>query len=389
MKIFIYCQHVWGVGHLFRIREICRALKGHDIVLVTGGPEVSVPLPAHVRVFRLPVLQMDAHGQLHGENGRTAKEVWPERIERLFNLFRSEVPDVLLVELYPLGRSAFRRELDPILSAVREGDLPRCRVGCSVRDILVEKRDPEAYEKRVVGTLNRWFDALLVHADPALVELDDTFSRVAEIEIPVIYTGFVAPPSGQPGNRESFRRAAGVTAEERLVVVSAGGGKSGYPLLAAALAAGRVLAARRRVKVIMFTGPFLDDHQRRGLETEAGPGVSVYRFASDFDAGLASADLSISMAGYNTCMNLLVTQVPALVWPFAGDREQPLRAHRLAAEGLVTVLRDQDLQPERLAEGMQAQLSIPAPPACRVNLSGAAYTAQWITETFPVGKRLR
>ncbi len=37
MKILVYCQHVLGVGHFFRTLEICRALAGHDVVLVSGA----------------------------------------------------------------------------------------------------------------------------------------------------------------------------------------------------------------------------------------------------------------------------------------------------------------------------------------------------------------
>ncbi len=41
MKIIHYCQYIWGVGHFFRSLEICRALAGHDVLLVTGGPKIN------------------------------------------------------------------------------------------------------------------------------------------------------------------------------------------------------------------------------------------------------------------------------------------------------------------------------------------------------------
>ena len=48
MKIVFYCQHVLGVGHFFRSLEICRALAGHEVILVTGGPRFEVQLPGHI-----------------------------------------------------------------------------------------------------------------------------------------------------------------------------------------------------------------------------------------------------------------------------------------------------------------------------------------------------
>ena len=63
------------------------------------------------------------------------------------------------------------------------------------------------------------------------------------------------------------------------------------------------------------------------------------------------------MAGYNTCMNILSAGATAMVWPFAQNREQRQRAEALADLGLLEVLEDADLDPERLAAKMTAALN--------------------------------
>jgi len=383
LKIFVYCQHVWGLGHFFRIREIVRALEHHEVVLVTGGPEVAMPLPGNVRRYQLPVLRMGSDKKLTGENGRDVDDVWLERVNRLRALFNAEAPDVFLVELYPLGRKAFRRELDPILAGIRLGCLPDCRVYCSVRDILVSKPDQAAYEARVCRDLNRWFDGLLVHADPSLVALEDTFGAVSAVTIPVIYTGYVARTGAGEFKRAAFRKKEGIGDDETLVVVSAGGGQSGYPLLSAVLAARHCLAPGTRPRLAVFSGPYLPEARLAALQADAAPGVVIQRFSPAFTDWLAAADLSISMAGYNTCMNLLVAGVPALVWPFTGDREQPLRAGRLEAAGWLSVLAKHDLEPARLAERITATLERQAPPAMPLDLDGAVRTARYLQEDRP------
>jgi predicted glycosyltransferase len=128
----------------------------------------------------------------------------------------------------------------------------------------------------------------------------------------------------------------------------------------------------------MFTGPFLDEAAYQKLAVKAGPNIQISRFTKDFLGYLLAADLSVSMAGYNTCMNLLVTRVPALVWPYPKDREQGLRAERLAAAGNLKVLSEKDIDPDRLAGIVEKNLLQPARPKNAIDLNGAAKTAELI-----------
>jgi predicted glycosyltransferase len=342
-----------------------------------------------VSEFRLPELRMDAGFRALLAGGeRDAGAVLAERRARLQALFAADPPDLFLIELYPFGRKAFRVEIDPLLEAMAAGRLPACGVVCSVRDILVEKGDPAAYEERVVATLNRFFDAVLVHADPGLVRLEDTFRRTADIAAPVTYTGFVTP-AAPPGARDRMRAELGLRAEERLVVASAGGGSVGMPLLEAVVRACARPDAPAGTRLAVFTGPFLPDGDFDRLRAAAAPGTQVERFSPEFPALLAAADLSLSMAGYNTTMNLLAARVPALVWPFAQNREQRMRAERLAARGALGILSDQDLDPSRLAARIRERLTLPPPSGGGVDLDGAAAVARWVEGWQPEHARLR
>ena len=379
MKIIQYCQHVLGIGHLFRSLEISRALSDHEVILVTGGPRVDTNLPDHVREVRLPDLQMNQEfkGLYSSRKDRSLEQIKADRKKRLRAIFKREKPAIFLVELYPFGRKAFRFELDPVLLALGNHELPPCHVICSVRDILVEKEDQVKHESRVVKTLNRYFDAVLVHADPNLAKLSETFDQYDEIEIPVIYTGYIAakplPEAGQ-----HLRRQLKIGADELLIVASAGGGTVGAPLLQAVVRAFNRLDVHKPCRLKVFTGPFLEPGVFDDLKKMACSNVQVEQFTADFLSHLAAADLSISMAGYNTTMNILATGVPALVWPFSQNREQRLRAGRLAREGILTLIEGEDLRPDRLAGLMGRMLATSNRPAGRFDLDGAANTATWI-----------
>jgi predicted glycosyltransferase len=252
---------------------------------------------------------------------------------------------------------------------------------CSLRDILVEKRDPAAYEERVLTKLNGFFDLLLVHSDPNIIRLDETFARAEDIRIPVVHTGFVAPRL-EPNAGFALRRELGLSSAQSLIVASAGGGRSGFPLLNCVLDAARMLRRTRPLRVELFAGPFMDPAEYEKLTVKAEDDVRVRRFTGRFLDYLSAADLSVSLAGYNTCMNLLVTRVPCLVHPYSRQQEQPLRVQRLQSFIPMRIVKTWDLEPHRLKAQMEQMLAAPrtlAAPAPDVDGSGttAKYLTRW------------
>jgi predicted glycosyltransferase len=361
-----------------------------SLALVSGGPAVETALPDNVQEVRLPGLMMDNHFKqlFTTSKEKSVDQIKSDRQKMLFDLFEKASPDIFIVELYPFGRKAFRFELDPILKGIRTRKLPKCQVICSLRDILVEKKDVVKYEKRVVDSLNSYFDAVLVHADPGLVKLDETFTSTTDITIPINYTGFVAPKPA-PNSRSRLRKKLGIGKEEVLVVASAGGGNVGAPLLEAVMNAVEYMDTEKRIYLYVFTGPFMDKSDFEALKKLAGTKKQIARFSIDFLSYLVAADLSVSMAGYNTCMNIIAAQVPSLVWPFSQNREQRLRAERLSLLNVMKVLDDKDLRPDSLAIFMDETLAGNTRPKVSINLNGAANTAQWIETWIEASGRLQ
>jgi predicted glycosyltransferase len=383
MKVIFYCQHILGVGHLFRSLEICKALKGHRVLLISGGPHIETNIPKHVKVVRLPELQMDTHfkGLFNSHMNLSLDRIKEQRQKKLFTIFEKEKPDIFLVELYPFGRKAFRFELDPLLAPIREQKHSPCGVVCSVRDILVEKEDRQRHESRAVDTLNRFFDAVVVHSDSNLVKLEETFLLRAEIDIPLFYTGYIAkkPPANA---RRQIRSRLKMMDKDPMIVASAGGGSVGKPLLESAINAFKKFSGDSSARLMVYTGPYMAEKDFAYLKSLADQRITVEKFASDFLAFMAAADLSISMGGYNTTMDILTCGVPALVWPFGNNREQRLRAQRLAERGALKILNDEHLKPDCLADILAQTLSEPHPGKLDIDLDGAAHTARWLEDWF-------
>ncbi len=384
MNVGIYCQHVLGLGHLFRTLEIVKALAPDNVSLITGGREFDTGSLDHVRQVQLPGLMMDENfdGLYSVDPGLTVDQVKETRKEMLLETIEQESFDALLIELYPFGRRGFRFELVPAIEAVRQNN-PNCRVFCSIRDILVEKSDVKKYETRVIKALNSQFDAVLVHADPRIVRLDETFSRMSQIEVPIRYTGFITP---MPDVQEVGRITGQLKTEkeDRLIVASAGSGSVGADLLKAVVSSLPFLPDYSNTIVKVFTGPYMPteevDELKRLARNTPVKDIAIETFCDHFVSMLKAADLSVSMAGYNTSMNLAAAGTPGLVLPFDQNREQRMRCEQLAGFADLTVLGKDDLAPEKLADRMAQTLnrSGTVPERRQLNLDGAGESARWI-----------
>jgi predicted glycosyltransferase len=291
MNIILYCQYVWGMGHLVRSLEFARALSAHNVTLVAGGQEVAMDVPRHVRYMKLPVLYMDEKFStlIPGDSTKSVDEVQQARKEILYQLLKTEQPDIFIVELYPFGRSIFGFELEPLLADIRSGVFGTVKTICSLRDILVEKRDPAAYEQKVIQKLNQFFDALLVHADRRLLPLDETFSRVNDIAIPVVYTGFIAQQADRAAGRD-LRQKLEDSSDQKLIVASAGGGRSGYRLLNCTIKACELLRNRmpvgfRRHPYPAFYQTFAGLSERGGFVDQPGRIQHLHEPAGQSGAG--------------------------------------------------------------------------------------------------------
>lgn len=376
MRIIHYSQHVLGVGHLFRSLEIVKALHGHEVTFVTGGKEMALPVPPFASHVALPPLMMDADFSrlltCGSTAGREVDEVMVERRELLVQLMRDVKPDVVLVELYPFGRKKFGFELDPALEEARRLG---AKVVCSLRDILVEKADQKKFEDRVLERLGALFDAVLVHTDPEFITLDETFPAAERIPVPVYDTGYVTPRP-EPGAAELLRAEVGLT-RMPLIVASAGGGNVGEGLLEGVLEASALLRRELPHRLALFTGPYMAEERYSYFRSRADElgNIRVRRFTERFPVWLAACDLSISLAGYNTTMNLLAAGKYGLVLPFAQNREQAMRAERLEERGLLGVLGQEEIAPGRLAGRIREAMGTTVPTG-GINLDGAAESAR-------------
>jgi predicted glycosyltransferase len=372
--LMLYCQHSVGVGHLIRSFALAKALAEHWHVLLLNGGRIptGISVPEGVDIIHLPPLGAAADGTLisHDES-HTVDEAKLQRRQQILNCFETVDPQVILVELFPFGRKKFSDEILPLLERAKQRGRDGPLVLCSVRDVLVSRKDQEFHDNRAAELLNHYFHGVLVHSDPNFVRLEETFHPRQPLKVPMHYTGFVA--------RERSRRLA--PARERRVLVSSGGGQTGPALFRAAVQAQRILWQEQGLPMTLIAGPFLSDEDWRGLQVAGRnlPGFTLLRAVPDVGAAMEQVGASVSRCGYNTTLDILFSGVPALVVPFGEghEDEQMKRARRLERLGLLQVLDPEQLDGQTLANGIRA-LDTFRPDLARLELDGAANTVKWI-----------
>jgi len=373
--VFIYVQHLLGVGHLKRAATLAGALvaAGMEVTVASGGPPVAGIAFGGARLVQLPPASSAdmTFKTLLDESGRPIDEAWKRRrAQALLDAWRESGAHALLVELFPFGRRQMRFELLPLLEEAAAAR-PRPAIVCSLRDLLGGQKSRERQEESV-ALAERFFDRVLVHSDPSVVRLERSFPLAPRLAAKVEYSGYVvdAPP-------QERKTAAG----HGEVIVSAGGGAVGEALLDAAMR-GRALTSLKERPWRVLAGHNLNAAAYERLARLAHGGITLERARTDFTTLLGNCELSVSQAGYNTLMETLAARARAVVVPFTGvaETEQTERARCFAERGLLEWVDERKLDPSRLAQAIDRAAAKPRPEPGAIDLNGAVRSAELMAE---------
>lgn len=379
LRILLHAQHLTGVGHFVRMREIARTLAPHhEVHMVAGGRPLPGADAGGAIPLELPRIARVA-GRLLPLGGEADIEATLAARSRVLAAAVSELgPDVLVVEHYPFSKWDLAGEIEAAIDAARAAS-SGVRILCSVRDVLRQTRHegctPQAWVSRVLAALNGRFDALLVHGDPAMTLFQAHFPGTRDIRIPLEYTNIVAEAPRQ--DELASREIARVTEGAPYVLASVGGGGDTQDLLVHCIGAWRLLraeAAMKEWRLVICAGlAGAADRLRALAGAPEVAAITVRPFSPEFPAWLATAGLSVSCAGYNTVANLLQAGCRSLLVPDMTMSDQPERARILAVRGIATVLEPDRLDARRLADAIRTAAAAPA-PRHDIGLDGAERT---------------
>lgn len=369
-RIMLYSHDTLGYGHLRRNLLIATALSEMDprpeILLIGGMREAGAfAMPRGVDCVTLPAYAKQSDGsyrprELGGDLARLARL----RAQAIRSTVDGFDPDLMIVDNVPRGA---QYELDDTLEMLsRRG---RCRIVLGLRDVIDESPvvRRQWLRQRSFETIRRFFHGVWVYGDPRFYDLLGDCGIGGTIGKRFAHVGYLDPAGRRDEAQGAADLAATLGSDARPYVYCAvGGGRDGAALCDAFARAPMPEGHRG----ILVTGTQMPDELRARVADVAASrdDMTVIPFLKEPFKVKAGAARILGMGGYNTTMEMLTLDPPALIVPRCKPRrEQVMRTERLAARGLVSMLLPEDLSPSAVGTWLR---SAPARPGERLDMGG-------------------
>lgn len=384
-NILMYSHDTYGLGHIRRTLAIASQLRrpNVNILILTGSPIAGrFEFPEQIDFVRIPgMIKKNNDVYLPHSIRIEAQQAMDIRQSIIKATAKAFEPNLFIVDKAPLG---LKREVIPALKWLRNTSEVSCRTVLGLRDIMDDARSTieDWRSKRVYDALEKYYSEIWVYGHREM------YDPIREYEIPesiggkMVFTGYIPRKPLINGNNVAGGNSKGNGFDEngngdacangagkgKIVLVTTGGGGDGYKLLDTYL---RMLETSPRPtghRGIVVTGPFMPTAERKDIAMRARRlGVRYFHFCRTMESLIASADLVVSMGGYNTVCEILSQRKVSLIVPRETPRqEQLIRARVLKSKGLADYLPWRELEPKALRLRIEALLSDPEPYALAV-----------------------
>ena len=351
MRLLLYSHDSWGLGHLRRSLAIARAITARfaeaDVLIVTGSPcATQFELPDRCDVVKLPSVSKDMRGQyvsrtLSGCVSRTIEL----RSRLIVESYRSFDPHIVIVDHQLIG---LQGEALGMLRAARSHGKTLIY---GMRDVLdapeVVARSWDTHESH--WALTHAYDRIYIYGTPEVFDPCEEYEALKPFQHKIEFTGYiVAAP-------QDMTRRQPIPSLRKKVLVTMGGGEDGQRGVDTYMQALQIKPAAWDSHIV--TGPLMDQARVWHYEREIhrlglADRVRISRYSAYLPQLVQESDAVVSMAGYNSCADIMKSRVPAILMPRLHPRkEQLIRAQRLEQMGLVSCLADAD--PEQLRDAIE------------------------------------
>lgn len=379
LRVLLYSHDSVGLGHLRRnlaiADEVAGAFPNSSVLIVTGSPcATQFELPANTDLIKISSITKNEQGIYVSRSSSSSLESTLKlRSQMILQSFRAFKPDLIIMDHQVTGLKG--EAMDMLREAKHKG----VSMIYGSRDI---KDAPEVVHRNWDNADCRWalneaYDRICIYGMPDVFDPRVAYVPHLDHARHVDFTGYIVAPLKQAA-RKTMRR------QRKKVLVIFGGGGDGAQraeMYLQALAEGPVSWDSH-----IITGPLMDSRMKKNIrkrtnKTQPIGSVRVQRFHRNIPELLRQVDAVVSMAGYNSCAEILQSGVPAVLLPRSFPRkEQLIRAERMAELGWVSYLSEEDPDPVKLYEAIVHALETPHRVRQAVNLNGLSRLCDIILE---------
>ncbi|MGE4633563.1 MAG: glycosyltransferase [Planctomycetota bacterium] len=375
-RIAFYSHDGYGLGHFRRCLLLAQQIQMHlaniEILIVTGSSRARFyTLPARTTIVTLDAITKDRQGNYIPRNElMNTTEALARRRETLRRSLTEFLPDLFVVDHVPTG---LRGELLPLMPDLKALGT---QIVIGLRDIIdePEKVQEDWKSNGCFQLIESLFDHVWVYGNKHIFDLGEMYKLSDSTRKRIDYLGYLRRSVHQlePGNKAkgSFLHRP----KKPHVVCVSGGGEDGLPL------GNHFLEVLRNepdtLEGTLVTGPYLSRADSRTLAGCFGSlhNAQILRFTTHLEEHLRTADLIVTMGGYNALMEALSCQKPVIAIPRVFPRkEQWLRSSKFSELGLIRTLDPSQLDSEILASAIREEISrsnLPTPEECGLVMDG-------------------
>ncbi len=400
LRILLHYTHKQTLGHTTRTISLATSIVDHhatktSLLLLQGG--ALQPLIEHPKGYRLLNIPFPFDTR-DSFRSRSIPQRTTERAAFILKAAQEFTPGVFITEFFPFGRSAYIPELLPALRYLRKTG---CRIIASIGYPLIIDliRLQDRQFAAVYKALLSFYDAFLIHTPEQLEtpyflrsiaskEIADLYTAtLGSIRKKMIHTGYIFPRRIlTPTKNDGLEK---LPPAPNTVIVSRGGGAVYPKLIVNAIQAQKLLG--KNFRMIIACGPSTSEKEmslfKQVLKENKGSPILLTSHLSDLDDHLRTCQVSISLCGYNTSVQLMRHGTPSVIVPYSNGlsrmptNDQIARAALLQEKFASTVLSYDTLTPRSLAQAIRARADRPRPaPAPLSWFQGARTSAKIIVE---------
>lgn len=365
-SILFYCQYYSSFGPQSRSLQIGKELvRSFNVDYLLGKPGEDPDFSTEIDSEHFQRLLLPSYGDVVKRLPTSiVGDKMMDRKEALKQFLAGRHYDCFLITVFPFGKAYLLPEIIFILDIIKQIN-PACRTVCVMRD-AADKGSLD-HASMIKSIVDNYIDAIIVHADPSILRLEDSIPFVKAFENKIFYSGFIpnACEAEHPAKRE------------KKILVSMGSGGMGEEL---AYAVTEVLDCFADYHVTFDYGPRattqLIEHLNQ-IEKKRGDRVEVASFFRDFETKLRECALSISTGG-SSLIDVVYTGTSGLAYPsFFWD--QLARSKKFSDYKLIKMLSASDLKPQKMTRLIQEGLEN-TPPPIDIRMDGAIQTCRFLEQ---------